>query len=196
MGIFNIFKQKSDEDRTRVFMKSACFGTVGSISTLLTRLNYNRLIVTCELTVFASFIVTAAYAWVKNLNGKNLLVSDERLDDFHLDVLNDVINKGLEEKIIKDENEVLKFREEFYDLTQTRYLEYWSLFGKDISDVFNPNMKDINIFGFNVLNNFLKHLFVEPINETELPSVLIPLSLELCEIYIDCTKYFKHIKRL
>ena len=176
MGIFNIFK-KSNKEKERALMKPLCLGIVGDIGRLLDKIHYNKPILTLELIVFASFIVAEVYTSVKSLNKKDLLVSTERLDGFHLDLLNYVINDGLKENIIKDESEILKFREEFYNFMQTRYQEYRPLFAEDISDVLKK--KATTIFGFNILNNFLKHLFFEPISETELPNILVPMSLKL-----------------
>ena len=65
-----------------------------------------------ELIVFASFIVAEVYTSVKSLNKKDLLVSTERLDGFHLDLLS--------KNIIKDESEILNSVKNFI-IYQTRY---------------------------------------------------------------------------
>lgn len=187
MGFFNIFGKTKDE-KTRESMKSLCFGIVGDTSRLLSDIGYNKPIYELELIIFAMFIVTEAYTMANINNSSISSVTNEQLDHFHLDLLNHVINEHfLKENRVENTEEVLKFRNEFYEMIQGRYLEYRPPFKEDINDLLN---KKVALFGFNTSNKFLKHLFVVPLNEAEVSNTVVPMSLKLLEFYMGCVQSF------
>lgn len=182
MGFFNIFGKTKDE-QARESMKSLCFGIVGDTSRLLSDIGYNKPIYELELIIFAMFVVTEAYTMANKNNSSISSVTNEQLDHFHLDLLNHVINEYfLKENRVKNTEEVLKFRNEFYEMIQDRYLEYRPPFREDLLN------KKVAIFGFNTLNKFLRHLFVARLNETEVSNTVVPMSLKLLEFYMGCVQ--------
>ena len=187
VGLFNAFG-KSKEEKERELMKSLCFDIVVDFSQLLTERGCNKPINVLELIIFASFIVTETYSLAKlDLNKKNT----QQLDRFHLDVLNQVIDEYvLKEQKIKDTGEILNFREEFYGLIESRYLEYRPAFRRDVADLLNNHHGAI-LFGFTTLNKFLSHLFVDMLTEAGKSHLIVPLSLKLVMIYTGFLQSFK-----
>ena len=117
----------SEDEKVQDLMKSLCLGIVGDIGRLLSNEGFNKPIRIVELLVFGMFIVTETYS-LANIKSEK---KEPQLDKFHLNIINYVTNEYfLKEANNKDDEEIFKLQDKFYDLVVVRYKSIDSFFQK------------------------------------------------------------------
>jgi CRP-like cAMP-binding protein len=125
-----------------------------------------------ELIILAMFIATEAPKIIRKEAEKAM----PRLDTFHLMMLNYFAKKyPLDEP--KETEDVIKFKDQFYDTITVRYEEYRPCFAEDIGNPGNYSQ---------TLGKFIECAFTEPLNEDEQNHLTLVMTPELEHLLRSC----------